>query len=59
MEALYERIRLLGENGAYQAFVYIDSSRLYLTVKSELKQKGFEVEDYNGGRNSILEITWG
>ena len=39
--------------------VYIDSQRTYDEVAAALREKKFEAEDYNGGNNGILEITWG
>lgn len=58
LEALYERIRLLSDNGAYSMCVYIDSRRTYLEVKEDLATNGFAVEDYNGGNNGILQVSW-
>lgn len=59
MEALYERIKALAENGAYQMCVYIDSKNTYDQVYGELSTLGYEVEHYNGGNSNILEISWG
>lgn len=58
MEELYQRIKTLAENGAYNLCVYIDSKRQYDDVAAELSKNGFSVEDYNGGDNGILEVSW-
>jgi hypothetical protein len=58
MEALIERIRILSENGAYSLCVYIDNHAQYHRVASDLNTQGYGVEDYNGGNNGILEVTW-
>lgn len=59
LEALLERIKVLSENGAYRCQVYIDSVTAYDYTKGELSALGYDVEDYNGGGNGILEIDWG
>ena len=59
LEDLYTRIRQLAELGCYEACVYIDSVKTYDTVKGALAEAGYDVEDYNGGGNGILEIHWG
>lgn len=58
MENLYKRIKVLAENGAYSLCVYIDSKKTYDEVSFNLKSNGFSVEDYNGGNNNILEVSW-
>lgn len=58
MEALFERIKVLADNGAYSLCVYIDSQSQYQQVATELHHKGYVVEDYNGGNNGILEVNW-
>jgi len=59
MEALYQRIKTLSENGSYSLCVYIDSRNQYNEVYSDLRGNGYDVEHYNGGNNNILEVTWG
>jgi len=59
LEALYERIRILSENGAYRMCIYIDSKKEYNDVLEDLIKNGYSVEHYNGGNNNILEIDWG
>jgi hypothetical protein len=58
MEDLYARIKALAENGAYEMCVYIDSMSQYEEVESNLKLAGYDVEDYNGGNNGILQVSW-
>ena len=58
MPNLYARIRVLSENGAYQTHVAIDSQREYDKVKILLQEAGFATEDYNGGKDNILEVSW-
>lgn len=58
MEELYQRIKTLAENGGYSLCVYIDSKRQYDDVAKELKSNGYNIEDYNGGDNGILEVSW-
>ncbi len=58
MEELYQRIKNLAENGGYNLCVYIDSKRKYDEVAGELKSNGYNIEDYNGGDNGILEVSW-
>ena len=59
LEQLYTRIRILAENGASHAIVYVDSLSEYEDVKAEMLNQGFNVEDYNGGGNNTLQINWG
>lgn len=58
MEHLCQYLRRCSEVGKCEAWVYIDSKNQYNNVASELDNLGFNVEDYNGGGNGILEITW-
>jgi hypothetical protein len=58
MEDLFERIGLLSENGAYTLCVYIDSQKQYHDVANQLSVQGYTVEEYNGGNNGILEVSW-
>lgn len=58
VEALFERIETLAKNGAYQTCVYVDSTRTYNEIFALLKEHGYGVEEYNGGDNNIIEITW-
>lgn len=58
IEDLYARIKILAENGAYEMCVYIDSRNQYDEVYNSLSNDGYDVEDYNGGNNSILKISW-
>lgn len=59
MDALYDRIRKLAENGSYTCCVYVDSKKQYNEVYNELHTKGYSVDHYNGGNNNIIEIAWG
>ncbi len=59
MEDLYERIRVLSKNGCAQLCVYVDSKKQYDEVYDELSENDFNVEHYNGGRSSIIEVNWG
>jgi hypothetical protein len=59
MEDLYNQIRALATNGAYEMCIYVDSKSKYNKIKAQLLDDGYDVEDYNGGGSSILEISWG
>ena len=59
MEDLYARIKALAENGSDKMCVYIDSKSKYDEVYANLAQAGYGVENYNGGNNSIIEVSWG
>lgn len=58
IEDLFTRIEALAKNGAYQMCVYVDSKKTYNEVYALLQEQGYGVEDYNGGKNNILEINW-
>lgn len=58
IEDLHQRIEVLAQNGAYELCVYIDSKIKYDEVVSLLRSDGFVLEDYNGGNNNILRVTW-
>lgn len=58
LEDLYTQIKTLAENGCYNMCIYIDGRKKYTEICSILHAEGYELEDYNGGNNNILEITW-
>lgn len=59
MEVLYQRIKVLAENGCAELCVYLDSKRKYDEVYSILRQDGYRLEDYNGGNSNIIQVNWG
>lgn len=58
-ELSYARIKALAENSTHEMCVYIDSNSKYEEVYSNLAKTGYGVENYNGGNNSIIEVSWG
>jgi len=59
MDDLYKRIEALSLNGAYTTHVYVENRKTFNEVWSKLHEEKYSVEDYNGGNNGIIEITWG
>lgn len=51
MEELSQHIRSKATLGHYETFIYNE-------VKATLRNLDYSVEDYNGGGNGILEISW-